>query len=166
MPSATDFTLSINGGPDIPFDPATGEGFSADMDEWVISIDESDIFTVTEHPLNGLPSWNLGDTATLTPPGWSRPGFIGRMIEKARQHTDPTGVSYTYTFHGLRYLANQIYVKDPLLGQGQIIYNRPPTDFPFYSPAESGLSVGVMLERLIDAHSGELATLGIVGYDP
>ena len=141
------------------------------LDSLTLSCDEADTFEfhATGLGIAGSP-YHPGDLVVFEQPLDDGSGGVLRFageINRIDPRAGETGYVIGYSCLGLRYLADKITISNPGSPPGALVYNVYDQGDPDYSPSLAGLSVGQILQQVLDLHAAQLAAISpapIAGY--
>jgi hypothetical protein len=121
------------------------------------SMDGPSTLEWTEKGVSLPGSWGHGDLVTLTVDGTTV--FSGQCTGSYPSGMNRGPIDVGYRALSLEWLVNRIAITASD-GTGTLVYNLPSTDDD-YIAANSGLSVGTILQKLFDLHATQLTAAGL-----
>jgi hypothetical protein len=134
-----------------------------ELDELELDLETYDRLEFTEHVSVIQRTYSPGEQVALTVDGRTEPTFSGEIVNFRPEFRPEWGWCTRYTALGLKWKANRIKVTHPNELTGSVTYNKPFLDDPLLID-ETGLTVGEMMGRVLDAHADALSEQGIAGY--
>lgn len=127
------------------------------VDAWGWDLDSDQWGEFHEMPSGPSPTYPLGKWASIAVDGTIR--AAGQIVNVAPTFTDE-GWVFGYRIRGYKWLINRDIPVTAIDGTGLIQFNLPADDDD-YLPSFAGLTVGDILDYVLDQHAAQLTALGI-----